>query len=371
MRAPYKPPTMADVYTGEARALFTVISTFAGAGGSSTGYRLAGAKILAVNEFIPAAINTYLANYPWTPLLPGDIRELSGDDFLKAARIERGELDVLDGSPPCASFSMSGKREKHWGEVKKYSDTEQRTDDLFFEFARILRELQPMAFIGENVQGLTVGKAAAILGDGQDDLFGESKGTILGVLEDCGYKVEARVLKACDYGVPQTRPRLIMLGARDDLGIRPTFPKATTEFDPVTLREALDGLEPTWEDVQPAVIGEQYAVAKLLKRMKPGQAGSDVHERGSYFNLKRLAWDEPVGTVCQSHGENPSIACSHVHPEELRKLTIPELKRVSSFPDDFVVTGDFGQQWERIGRAVPPLLMKAIAGHLYETVLKA
>lgn len=364
----YKPPTMIQVYQGEAKRLFNVISTFAGTGGSSTGYRLAGGYVLAMNEFIKEARDCYAENYPYTIIMPEDIRKLTGKEILERVGLDVGELDVLDGSPPCASFSMSGKREEHWGKEKKYSETKQRTDDLFFEFARILEEIQPRAFVGENVQGLTVGKAAAMLGDGQPDLFGESEDTIIGTLQNCGYRVAAKVINAKDYGVPQNRPRLIMIGVRKDLEISPTHPPVLTPR-PYTLIEALTDLEQSEEDIQEAVIGKQYQVYKWLEQMEPGQAGSDVHPNGSYFNLKRLAWDEPVGTVCQSHG-SPGIACSHMHPDEMRKLSIPELKRVSSFPDDFVLTGTFQQRWERIGRAVPPLMMKAIAEHVYNIALK-
>ena len=97
----YEPYTMQDVYQGEAKELFTVISTFAGGGGSSTGYRLAGGKILAINEFVEEARNTYSANYPSTPIIPSDIKKLSGADILEVAGVAVGELDLLDGSPPC------------------------------------------------------------------------------------------------------------------------------------------------------------------------------------------------------------------------------------------------------------------------------
>ena len=101
-----------DVYKSADQKLFTVISTFAGGGGSSTGYKLAGGNILAVNEFVESAIDTYKSNYPNTPILPNDIKELTGHDLLKAAGIQQGELDILDGSPPCSAFSIAGKRER-------------------------------------------------------------------------------------------------------------------------------------------------------------------------------------------------------------------------------------------------------------------
>ena len=131
---------MKDVIDNSNKELFNVISTFAGGGGSSTGYRLAGGKILCVNEFVEAAVDTYKSNYPNTPVLPDDIKKLTGEDFLKVAGIKKGELDILDGSPPCSAFSIAGKREKGWDQEKIYSDGKkvENIEDLFFEFTRII-----------------------------------------------------------------------------------------------------------------------------------------------------------------------------------------------------------------------------------------
>jgi DNA (cytosine-5)-methyltransferase 1 len=142
--------TMNHVFEQSSKSLFNCVSLFAGAGGSSTGYRLAGGKILAINEFVPAAQDTYHTNYIDTYIFPEDIRVLQGSTILNKINKKVGELDILDGSPPCSSFSIAGKKEEMWGQIKKYSDTEQRTDDLFFEFARILNDIQPKVFIYEN-----------------------------------------------------------------------------------------------------------------------------------------------------------------------------------------------------------------------------
>ena len=94
-----------DVKKSSARQLFTVISTFAGGGGSSTGYRLAGGKVIAINEFVEEAIKTYSTNFPDTKIISGDIKKLKGEDFLETANLKAGELDIIDGSPPCSAFS--------------------------------------------------------------------------------------------------------------------------------------------------------------------------------------------------------------------------------------------------------------------------
>jgi len=235
----YKPYFLKDVLDSSNKELFTVISTFAGGGGSSTGYRLAGGKVLCMNEFVESAQDTYKANYPNTPILPGDIKKLKGEDFLKAAGIQKGELDILDGSPPCSAFSVAGKREKGWnggehqqGEwrteldpdndttvsvgqknikksdgKKKYSDNKdvENIEDLFFEFIRIADEIQPKVIIGENVAGIMMGEAIK--------KFNE----ILKGFDNIGYEAVGKVLNAADYGTPQGRQRCFFIAVRNDI----------------------------------------------------------------------------------------------------------------------------------------------------------
>ena len=137
-----------------------VISTFSGCGGSSLGYKLAGCKILLANEFVPAARETYSANFPDTIVLDDDIRKITGQAILERVKLKKGELDILDGSPPCSAFSMAGSREKGWNKEKPYSDgIVQRVDDLYFEYIRLIREIQPRAFLSENVPALMSGAA--------------------------------------------------------------------------------------------------------------------------------------------------------------------------------------------------------------------
>src|SRR3989304_2704479 len=179
----YQIPTIAEIQKIRFNG-FEVVSTFSGAGGSSLGYRMAGFKILWANEFIPAAQEVYRANFPNTFLDKRDIRIVKPEEILKTIGMKRGELDLLDGSPPCASFSTAGNRNRDWGKIKKYSDTKQRTDDLFFEYVRILDGLQPKVFLAENVSGLVKGVAKGYF------LM------ILAALKGCGYRVKAKLLDA-------------------------------------------------------------------------------------------------------------------------------------------------------------------------------
>jgi len=190
-----------------------VVSLFSGCGGSSLGYRMAGYRVVWANEFIPAARDTYRANFPGTPVDERDIREIEAAHILARTGLQVGELDILDGSPPCASFSTAGKRHRHWGQIKNYSDTKQRTDDLFFEYIRLLDGLQPRRFIAENVAGLIKGVGKGVFLE------------ILAGLKAAGYRVEARLLDAQWLGVPQARQRLFFVGVRRDLDGTPGFPE--------------------------------------------------------------------------------------------------------------------------------------------------
>jgi DNA (cytosine-5)-methyltransferase 1 len=352
-----------DVHKASNQKLFKVVSLFAGGGGSSTGYRLAGGEVLAINEFIEAAQDAYERNYPTTHIFREDVRQLTGEMILNEVGLKKGELDILDGSPPCASFSTAGKREKGWGIEKKYSDKKQRVDDLFFEFARILKEVQPKVFIAENVKGITMGAASNLLGSSQFNLFGDEEDTIYHTLANCGYNVRYKVLNAKNYGVPQSRERTIFIGVRKDIKKDITYPKPYNYL--VSAFEGCEGVVNTPKDILEASHKDGIVKGYILQ-MKEGESGNQYAPSG-YFGLQRIKRDTPSPTVCQRQGNKG--ACL-IHWEEHRELSVPELIRLMSFPDDYYLGEKYTQKTERLGRAVPPLLMKSIASHVYESILK-
>lgn len=345
-KPPYHVPTMTEIAAIKPNGLVAA-STFSGCGGSSLGYRMAGFQVRYANEFIEAARETYAANQaPYTVLDGRDIRAVSGIDILDACG---GHVDLLDGSPPCSDFSTAGKRDEGWGKVKKYSDGEQRVDDLFFEFTRLIREVQPATFVAENVSGLVKGTAKGYFK------------MILAAMKACGYRVEAKLLNASWLGVPQARQRIIFVGVRDDLGFAPPFPKPLPYQ--YTIREAIgtgeiDKDPETGQDLD----FTRYSIYEAWKLLDVGASPS-----GSYFNLVRVDPDRPAPTVAASHG-SPGVA-SISHWETPRKFSLGECRRLCSFPDDFVLTGDYSQRWERLGRAVPPVMMKAIASAVRDALL--
>lgn len=351
------PYTLDFVKAQSKKELFTVVSLFAGGGGSSTGYRLAGGKILAINEFIPAAQECYKNNYPETHIFPQDVRKLTGNRILTKIGMQPGELDILDGSPPCSSFSMAGLREKGWGKEKEYSGKKQRTDDLFFEFARILKEIQPKVFICENVKGITVGQSKFKLGSSQKGFFEDEDNSIVRELTLSGYQVKFKVLNAMHFGVPQRRERTIFIGIRNDINKKVSFPNR--QFPIITVRQSFKGLLES--DIDPECIIEKYAVYPELLKLRPGEQSL------KYFSLLKVHPDQVSPTITATSG-TVGAACP-MHWDN-RKLSVKETIRISGFPDDYYLGEKYAHKIERLGRAVPPLMMKAIAEHVYNTILK-
>lgn len=320
-----------------------VLSTFSGCGGSTLGYKLGGLDVIAACEFLGWQRENYLANHPGTYVFEHDVRKLTAKIVTDAIGIDVGELDVLDGSPPCSDFSVSGKRAKGWGKVKPYSTTEQRVDDLFFEYVRLARELQPKVVVGENVRGLTIGPAKGYLR------------MILEKLRASGYRVKAKVMNALYYGVPQARQRVIIMGVREDLGVEPSYPSHKVAV--TTLRQALSGLVVTDEEKNNASYTPGSDPFSYWHKTPRGKSVNWIRlreGRDGWWSHFKLHWDRPIPTVLH-YGQYL------MHPDEPRNLTIKELKRCSGFPDDYVLYGGYVRQWEAIGRAVPPPMMAAVA----------
>ena len=196
----------------------TVISIFAGCGGSSLGYKWAGFNELLAIDFDRNSVETFRLNFPKVPIWQRDIKNVSVQEILDFCKIKKEELDVLDGSPPCQGFSTAGKRVV----------TDER-NDLFLEFIRIVKGLQPKVFLMENVPGMARGR-----------MRGRFKETMLS-LKSFNYRVRCKIMNAKYYGVPQSRQRLIWIGIRNDLGIEPSFPTPNKKY--LTVREAFLGRE--------------------------------------------------------------------------------------------------------------------------------
>lgn len=346
----HRVPTMGEIRATEPNG-YTVGTTFSGCGGSSAGYRAAGFRVAWASEFVPAAVETYRANAdPATVVHTGDIRELAVDELT--------EVDLLDGSPPCSPFSSQGNLSADWSTVKRYSDVEQRTDDLFDEYARLVEGLRPKVFVAENVYGL---------------VRGVSKGAfqrIIRRLRSAGYAVEARLLDASWLGAPQERRRIIFIGVRDDLALAPVYPEPQPPRRTIgdALGPGYGGLLWRWgiaDPTRPCPTIQTYYTShsELAVLAPPGtdtdpETGRDLHQAGVVHG--------PAFRAARARG---ALDVPDAYRLDLRRPTLGELRALAGFPADFVLTGTYDQRWERIGRAVPPPMMAAIASAVRDRIL--
>ena len=284
----------------------TVVSTFAGGGGSLTGYMMAGFNDLLAVEWDKNAVETLRLNWPDLDIYHGDIAKISVDDILKRTGLAVGELDILDGSPPCQGFSTAGKRVM-----------DDPRNQLFQEFNRLLRGLQPKVFVMENVSGMVKGKMKLLFVD------------ILKELKASGYDVSARLLNAKYFHVPQSRQRLIFIGVRNDLGIKPSHPKA--ESLPIPL----------------------ISICPDALSSKSQQINPEIPSSRCYPTIQKI----------------PFLRKTILTRDGRREPTKVELAQIGSFPIEYNFAGASNQYWTRIGNSVPPLFMEAIARHIKNEIL--
>ena len=389
-KPPYRVPSMVEINALPWNG-YKVASTFSGCGGSCLGYRMAGFKVVWANEFVPAAQASYKANAtPDCYLDCRDVRPIKPEEILARTGLNQGELDLFDGSPPCQAFSTAGKREKGWGKQKTYEHgAKQCNERLFDEYIRLLRGLMPKVFVAENVSGLVKGTA---------------KGMFLEILKELkasGYKVEAKLLDAQWLGVPQMRQRIIFVGVRNDLQARPAFPMPLPYR--YSVREALS-LPPSTiarRDRRGGFGSEGEITDEPSPAILAGTAGNLWIEGANGFNgHAMMPADGPMPTVQAGRPVRVSDGPTVIHDESgqwstgdvsdscspctnagragtlsiknsggLRKMTIAELRRICSFPDDFILHGSYAQQWERLGNCVPPVMMSHVAATIKDRIL--
>ena len=323
----------------------TAIELFAGAGGLALGLEQAGIKTLEYVELDKPCCETLKANRPDWNVICDDIHNVDFSQY-------RNKVDIVTGGFPCQAFSYAGKK-------LGFDDTR---GTLFHEFARCVKEVNPKMFLAENVRGLA----------SHDN--GRTLGTIVGVLESLGYKVQHRILNACYFGVGQKRERIVIIGVRNDLNIDFEYPTPDEKW--TTLRQALANC--------PASSGEQYSEKKkkVLDLVPPGGCWVDLPDEvakeymgKSYYSgggrrgmARRISWDEPCLTLTCSPSQKQTERC---HPDETRPFTVREYARIQAFPDDWSFCGGIGDQYKQIGNAVPVELARRIGVQLKDAVLKS
>lgn len=317
-----------------------VMSTFACGGGSSMGYKRAGCEIVAANDIDPEMAWHYQHNLhpPRYYLCP--IRDL----LTAALPPELFALDILDGSPPCSTFSMAGSREKSWGQDKHFREgqAKQVLSDLFFDYLDLVARLQPKVAIAENVKGMLIGNAK-----------GYTK-LVMARFKEIGYRPQLFLVNAADCGVPQKRERVFFCAIRDDLTAPPlqlaprhrwiSAGEATADLQVLTVEERKD------TENTPLQV-------KYWNLTKPGSNFSDAVEsvtgKLSWFNNVRMHKDHQSFTLSsQPHKFH--------HWDQPRFFSYREWKRIGSFPDDYhAKTDKIGKYM--IGMSVPPKMTEQVA----------
>jgi DNA (cytosine-5)-methyltransferase 1 len=321
---------------------YSVLELFAGAGGLAIGMEKAGLKCVALNEIDKWACKTLRNNRPEWEVLEGDIKSF---DFSKY----HNKVDVVTGGFPCQAFSYAGKK----------LGLNDARGTLFYEFARVVKEVKPPICIGENVRGL---------------LSHENGRTLEGmksILDEIGYNVvPIQILKAINYKVPQKRERLILVGVRKDIEVKYEYPRPYRKI--YNLKDALKKGSLYKTDV-PGSEGAKYPQRKKeiidmvppkgywrdlpIETQKEYMGGSFYLGGGKTGMARRIGWDEPCLTLTCSPAQKQTERC---HPDETRPFTVREYARIQTFPDNWKFEGSIAQQYKQIGNAVPVNLGKEI-----------
>ena len=350
----------------------TVISLFTGAGGLDLGLEAAGFRLGAAVEFDQRACETLRANRRW-PLVEGDIHsdQASSDRLCELSGLAPEEPDLLVGGPPCQPFSKSA----YWrsGDTKRLGDP--RADTLT-AYLRVLRDLRPRAFLLENVHGLAY--------SGKDEGLQLLRRAIQAINAETGtdYSFSVGKMNAADYGVPQTRERVIIVGARDGRVFRHPEP---THADPEIKEDLFAAQRQPWlrswdaiwdleDDDDPRLaVGGQWGA--LLPSIPEGQNYLWHTDRGGgkrLFGWRRRYWgfllklakNRPAWTV----QAQPGTAIGPFHWKS-RKLSVRELCRIQTFPDDYEIVGSRGDAQKQLGNAVPSLLAEILGTEIRRQLL--
>ncbi|MGC8773072.1 MAG: DNA cytosine methyltransferase [Conexivisphaera sp.] len=340
----------------------TVVSLFTGAYGLDLGFEAAGYRVALGLDVSGASYENFRANRPKTPFIHGDIAGYSTADMLKEAGLGPGEVDVVTGGPPCQPFSTAGRREG----LKDYRSR------ALVEFMRFIKEARPKAFVMEEVTGILSSKLRP------EDPPGSMWRAVLAALQETGYRITWGVLNAADFGAPQWRERVIVVGARPDTGVAPTLPQPTHSRRPmagatspwITAAEAIMGVN---EDVGYVDLPPKYAKyiryvpgggnwRQIPDELKPEAMNGAYSAGGGRMGFyRRLAWFEPSPTLMTSPIMKATML---IHPWFDRPLGVREYMRLQGFPDDWKVVVGTQEAYELFGEAVPVPLAYAIAVHI-------
>ena len=323
-----------------------VFSCFACGGGSTMGYKLAGCEVLGCVEIDPRMNETYIKNHNPKHNFLMDIREFNkipNEDLPP----ELFDLDILDGSPPCTTFSIAGDREESWGKKKKFREgqAEQTLDDLSFIFIDTVSKLQPKCVIMENVEGLIQGEAWGYVQ------------RIYKQFSDIGYKVHHWLLKGEQMGVPQTRHRVFFVAIKKTNPFDLFSLDMSFNYEPVTYGEIKQG---TGEELNKDTVIYQW----LCKAEECDKRISDTivrhGEKEKLFN-HRICWPHRIMQTIAGVGEI-------LRGEEKTRVSVEDIVSAQTFPQDYIFPErNFRTATYLCGMSVPPVMIKRVVNRLIES----
>ncbi|MFH6972192.1 DNA cytosine methyltransferase [Flavobacterium petrolei] len=331
---------ISDIWDGTTPSEFTSADLFCGAGGMAKGFEMAGFNQVCGLDWFKEAGMTYRNNFSH-PLIEGDItqREVK-DKFINTVKekLNGKNLTVLSGGFPCQGFSMSGNR-----------IVEDKRNSLYKDMLEIIEELQPEFIVAENVKGL------------RSMLKGKVEDKIKADIRKLGYVVNVTVLNSADYYVPQKRERIIFIANR--IGKKNFHPAPLLESDSyITTKEAIGDLVKLKDNMEFNHVRTNHN-DDMKERLAKVPEGKSLYDKYS-DSWKKCPWNEASCTIKENHGG------VNIHPIEPRVITVREMARLQSFPDSFIFKGTKSKQMVQIGNAVPPLLAKAIALSIKQTLKK-
>jgi len=328
-----------------------VFSCFACGGGSTMGYKLSGFDVIGMNEIDKRMADAYIENHNPKYSFIEPIQDFKNRENLPK---ELFDLDILDGSPPCSSFSMQGNREDDWGKEKKFREgqSNQVLDTLFFDFLDLAESLQPKVVIAENVKGILFGKAKKYARN------------ILLRFDTAGYYTSVFVLDASEMGVPQRRERVFFVGIRKDLSGKLPAENRKLFSDFPFLDLNFSEKEIPFEDIDQGIT-DNYIYdltpghSKYYDKVPIGSKFSDLTGYG--FTVYKIDPSKPLMTIlCEDKGRGGAI-----HHKQNRSLTIKELLNASSFPTDYIVKSET-EAYRLCGMSVPPLMVAQISYRIFQ-----
>lgn len=308
----------------EQKKSLCVLDLFCGCGGMSRGLQEAGLRIVAGVDIWSCAIKSYQQAFPDHLGICDDLRRLTPEEFEERYEIGRGQVDIIVGGPPCQSFSMAGRRDK--------SDPR---NTLFMEYVKFLDHYRPRAFLMENVIGILSKKTEA------------NENVIDLILNELGKNYECIVNKllASDFEVPQNRRRVIIIGIRKDLGIIPSLIQPF--FQTIDQRIPVGSVLLPRNQITP----EYYLSARALDGIRKKKEKN--RELGRGFGAQMLDLDRPSYTIPARYWKDGADALVRYSDTEVRRLTVLELKRIQTFPDEYPLYGSKKDQIIQLGNAVP------------------